>query len=122
MGEVFRNKMDRILSPVIWEQVRGKEEVKNGSLGITGMQEECEWGGEGKESVLGCTCAIQLWDGERERERCSVDTWHGSLDLREEAGWKWTLDDLSHRMPEATGRSEISVGLRFGAPIFLDIY
>lgn len=114
--------MDRILSPIVWEQVRGKEEVKNGclDLGITGMQEECEWGGEGKEPMLGCTFAIQLWNGER--ERCPVYTWNGSLDLREEAGWKWTLDDLSHRMPEAMGRSEISVGLRLGAPIFLDTY
>lgn len=30
VGEVFRNKMHRILSPSVWEKVRGKEEGESG--------------------------------------------------------------------------------------------
>lgn len=49
-------------------------------------------------------------------------SWNESLDLREETGWKRTPGDLSHRPPEAMGKSEISVGVRPGAPVFLNIY
>lgn len=41
------------------------------NLGITGLQEESEWGGEGKESVLGCNL-FSTAVGCRDREMPSV--------------------------------------------------
>lgn len=79
--------------------------------------------GRGRKRVCAWLQLVQYSCGmERERERCPVYSWNESLDLREETGWKWTPGDLSHRPPEAMGKSEISVGVRPGAPVFLNIY